>query len=157
MGIRATVQEGGKPPESSLGRGPPGGGRGPRGSIGEGARDSVWGRSPPPPADTLSPFLAPVALDTQCSTVSVPGQVPRETPRTRPGPASFPGSLRPAIEFSKRETRVLGLASGSPSSAILKQASQSVQFCPFLLPAPEFQPNHLKTALTRETVHRVLH
>ena len=55
-----------------------------------------------------------------------------------PDPLLSPGTLYPATEFSKPETRVLGQASVSPSSAILKQAFQSVQFCLLLLPAPEF-------------------
>ena len=44
MGIRATIQEGGKTAESSLGRGHPGGGLGPWGAAqSEEGRDSAWG------------------------------------------------------------------------------------------------------------------
>lgn len=160
MGIRATVQEGGKPPESSLGRGPLGGGRGPGGSTGEGARDSAQGRGPPPPADTLSPSLAPVALDTQHSTASVPGQVSPGTsrlPGPGPDPLLSPAPSAPPLSFPNRKPGSWAWRLGLPHLPSLSRHPSLSSSVHSYFRAPEFQPNHLKTALTRETVHGVLH
>lgn len=134
MGIRATIQEGGKTAESSLGRGHPGGGLGPWGAVhGEEGRDSRGREGPPlPRTHSALPGSSGFGHRAQQSFYPRPG-LSRD-----PDPLLSPGTLRPATEFSKPETRVLGQASVSPSSAILKQAFQSVQFCLLLLPAPEF-------------------
>lgn len=57
MGIRATIQDVGKTPESSLGRGHPGGGLSPWGAAqGEEDRDSARGEGPPLPPGHAQPF-----------------------------------------------------------------------------------------------------
>lgn len=143
MGIRATIQDVGKTPESSLGRGHPGGGLSPWGAAqGEEGRDSTGRRSTSAPG-TRSALPWFQRLWTR-STAELPPQArslqgPRARPQgPGPDPLLSPGSLRPATEFSIRKLGSWASVCLPRLPAILKQAFQSVQFCPLLLPAPEF-------------------